>query len=274
MAPTRRLRGGASGRKRTPLTYVTYLGSNNSDQGRGITVDAQDDAFVTGTTSPTNFPVTPGSFQPTGRGHGANEAFVAEFAPDGGRLVYATFLGGTGGDIGNSIAVDSRGDAYVTGSTNATNFPVTPGAFQTKGGGRFGDAFVAELAPGGGELLYATYLGGRSDDEGAGIALDGQGDAYLTGDTISTNFPVTPSAFQTTSGRTSFRDAFVAEVASGGDRLLYATYLGGGGNDAGYGIAVDGQGNAYVTGAAYSPGFPVTPGVLAAGVPWRKHCQE
>ena len=184
---------------------------------------------------------------------------MAEIAPGGGSLRYATYLGGSGDDAGNAIAVDGQGDAYVTGSTNSMDFPLTPGAFQSKGDGQQ-QAFVAELAPGGGSLRYATFLGGSSGESGAAIALDRQGDAYITGETYSADFPVTPGAFQAKSTNNA-GTSFVAELAPGGDRLRYATYLSSSSSTS-MGIAVDGQGNAYVTGFTYAPDLPVTPGAL------------
>ncbi len=122
-------------------------------------------------------------------------------------LIYSTYLGGSSNDYANGIAVDSAGNAYVTGLTGSTDFPVTPGAFQTTFGGGI-DAFVTKLNPSGTVLVYSTYLGGSSNDYANGIAVDSAGNAYVTGDTSSTNFPTTPGAFQTTSG-----SSFVAEMA-------------------------------------------------------------
>jgi hypothetical protein len=166
-------------------------------------------------------------------------------------LVYATYLGGSGHDSGGGIAVDSQGNAYVTGFTTSTNFP-TANPLQPANGGSL-DAFVAKLNAAGTALAYATYLGGSSDDAGRGIAVDSQGNAYVTGVTGSPNFP-TANALQPAFGGDF--DAFVAKLNAAGTALVYSTYLGGNGFDQGNGIAVDAVGNAYVTGVTDSPNFP------------------
>ena len=236
-----------------PLIYSTYLGGSGWDVGYGIAVDSSGNAYVTGYTASTDFPVTPGAFQTTCNGGsdcGANEdAFVTKFNPSGSALVYSTYLGGSGSERGYGIAVDSSGNAYVTGYTTSTDFPVTPSAFQTTGGG----AFVTKFNPSG-ALVYSTYLGSIGDG-GYGVAVDSSGDAYVTGVTASTNFPTTPGAFQTTFSGVS--DAFVTKVNPSGSALAYSTYLGGSGQDGGFGIAVDISGNAYVTGGTSSTDFPM-----------------
>ena len=178
-------------------------------------------------------------------------------------LAYSTYFGGSGGDIGYGIAVDSSGNAYVTGISNSANFPTSPGS-QNFGGG--GDAFVVKLNPAGStssssstpQRVYSTFLGGSGTDSGNAIAVDAGGDAYVTGSTTSTNFPATTGVFQTAPGGGS--DAFVTELNSTGAGLVYSSYLGGSGDDAGQGIAVDSSNNAYVTGSTQSANFPtVTP---------------
>ena len=169
--------------------------------------------------------------------------FLTKFNPQGSALVYSTYLGGSGYDLGNGIAVDSLGSAYVSGSTESTDFPVTPGAFQTAcGGGTTGgcyDAFVTKFNPQGSALVYSTYLGGSGNDYNPNIAVDSSGNAYVTGTTQSTDFPVTPGAFQTTCGSARHcENAFVTKLNPTGSALVYSTYLGGSG-DTGNGIAVD-----------------------------------
>ena len=245
----------------TALVYSTYLGGTGSEQGYGIAVDASGNAYVTGRTYSTNFPVTPGAFQPTFSASG--DAFVTKLNTTGTALVYSTYLGGTGSEYGNGIAVDANGNAYVTGYTRSPDFPVTPGAFQATNGGGSGDAFVTKLNATGTALVYSTYLGGTGSDASDGIAVDASGNAYVTGYTNSPNFPVTPGAFQATNGGGS-GDAFVAKVNATGTALVYSTYLGGTGDDYGYGIAVDSSGNAYVTGQTSGTDFPVTTGAFQA----------
>ena len=178
---------------------------------------------MTGTTHSTDFPTTPGpSRRPIG---GNDDAFVTKLNPTGTALVYSTYLGGTSDDYGYGIAVDTAGNAYVTGYTASTNFPTTPGAFQTTYGGGSDDAFVTKLNPTGTALVYSTYLGGTDSDGGYGIAVDSAGNAYVTGYTASTNFPTTPGAFQTTFGGNG--DAFVTKLNPTGTALVYSTYLGG-----------------------------------------------
>jgi hypothetical protein len=243
----------------TALIYSTYLGGNGNDYGYGIAVDGGGNAYVTGTTTSTNFPTTPGAFQ-TVNGGGLSDAFVTQLNADGTALVYSTYLGGSGQDEGFGIAVDGGGNAYVTGSTSSTDFPTTPGAFQTTLASSFGNAFVTKLTPDGTALAYSTYLGGYGTDVGRAIAVDGAGNACVTGGTGSTNFPTTPGAFQPTLGGTF--NAFVTQLSADGTALIYSTYLGGSGSDQGFGIAVDGMGNAYVTGSTNSINFPTTPGAF------------
>jgi len=165
-------------------------------------------------------------------------------------LVYSTYLGGGSGDYGNSIAVDDSGNAYVTGYTNSTNFPTTPGAYDSTYNGGY-DAFVAKFSPTG-ALIYSTYLGGGGDDRGNGIAVDSSGCAYVTGSTDSWNFPMqAPYQWDQV-----LVDVFVTKISSTGNSLIYSTYLGGGRDDYGNGIAVDGSGYAYVTGWTQSSNFP------------------
>ena len=245
------------------LLYATYLGGSNLERGSSVAVDGAGNAYVTGPTWSVNFPATPAAFDTTYNG-GPGDAFVAKLDPAGSSLLYSTYLGGSFDDRASSIAVDSAGNAYVIGYTGSLNFPVTPGAFDMDYNG-LGDSFVAKLDSAGSSLVYATYLGGYYADTGAGIAVDSAGNAYVTGHTFSSDFPVTPGAFDTTNIR---YDVFVAKLDPTGSSILYATYLGGfeepfgGFTDMGFSIAVDTAGNAYVTGITSSPDFPVTPGAF------------
>jgi hypothetical protein len=248
------------------LVYSTYLGGSGieNDSGGllwgGITVDGVGNAYVTGFTSSTNFPVTPGAFQTALAGR--NNAFVTKINPSqvgSASLVYSTYLGGSGDDYGNGIAVDSTGDAYVVGATYSTNFPTTAGAFQVTGNNN--DAFVTKINPTGSALVYSTLLGGTStlgsdSTEAYGIALNGSGNAYVTGFTDGSDFPTTPGAYQRTFNAFNWDEAFVTEFNLAGSALVYSTYLGGSRHDRARGIAVDGSGNAYVTGWTQSTDFP------------------
>jgi hypothetical protein len=249
------------------LFYSTYLGGSDFDLAAGIAVDAAGNAYITGTTQSTNFPTTAGVFQPTFRGF--QDVFLTKLNPTGSGLFYSTYLGGSDRDNGSAIAVDASGNVYVTGQTNSTDFPTTGGAFQTTFGGSGsgcsnapGDAFVTKLAPTGSALIYSTYLGGSLNDAGFSIAIDASDNAYVTGLTISLNFPTTPGAFQPAyrpgSGCacSGTERAFVSKVNATGTSLVYSTYLDGSGSDAGNGIAVSAAGNATVTGRTNSPDFP------------------
>jgi hypothetical protein len=200
------------------LAYSTYLGGSSGDDGFGIAIDSQGAAYVTGLTSSTNFPTTTGAFDTSANG---GDAFVAKLNPAGSSLAYATYLGGSSGDGGEGIAVDSLGAAYVTGFSFSTNFPTTTGAFDTSANGGFGDAFVTKLNPAGSSLAYSTYLGGSSSDEGSDIAVDSLGAAYVTGLSDSTNFPTTAGAFDA-SANNDF-DAFVTKLNTAGSSLAYST---------------------------------------------------
>ena len=237
------------------MVYSTSLGGNG-DNGMGIAVDTSGNAYVTGLAGSSDFPTTPGALQTTLSGY--YEALVTKLNAHGSALVYSTFLGENAEGYG--IAIDTSGNAYVTGETFSSDFPTTSGSFQTAFGG-FYDAFVSKLNPVGSALVYSTFLGGSGYDGGSGIAVDALGNAYITGTTSSSNLPTTPGAFQTiyAGGWGSFGDAFVSKLNATGSALVYSTYLGGSGADGGYGIALDASGNAYVTGATYSPNFPATP---------------
>ena len=261
------------------LTYSSYLGGTNADIGNDIAVDAAGNAYVTGSTvseAPTPFPTTAGAFQTALASSGFTDAFVTKLNPAGTALVYSTYLGGGNSDFGQGIAVDVANNAYVTGSTASaapTAFPTTPGAFQTAlaNAAAVTDAFITKLNPTGGgaaDLVYSTYLGGGAGDVGNDIAIDGVGNVYVTGSTASSAlipppFPTADSPFQPTLGGDT--DAFVSKLnpAGGGAAdLVYSTYLGGLNSEIGRGIALDPMDNAYVTGETDTsetdvPPFPI-----------------
>jgi Beta-propeller repeat len=192
-----------------PVYYSTYLGGTGGDQAAGIAVDAQDNAYVAGTTCSLDFPVTPLAFQPVS--HFQCDAFVTKLNPAGSGPVYSTYLGGASWEYSAGIAVDTAGNAYVTGITNSLDFPTTPDAFQAANAGA--SAFLTVLNPSGSApLVYSTFLGGDRTSKGTSIALDGLGNAYLTGWTYSTSFPTTPGAFQT-ANQTPHGDGFVAKFS-------------------------------------------------------------
>jgi len=256
------------------LVYSGFLGGSGDDRGNAIAVDSDGSAYVTGETNSTqlNFPTAVG---PDVSQNGGLDAFVAKVDPTGSQLLYAGFIGGSGDDRGNAIAVDSLGNAYITGETNSTQttFPVTAGPDLTHNG--LSDAFVAKVNASGTSLVYAGYIGGFGNDRGTGIAVDGSNRAYVTGETDSTggSFP-DGNGFGGLGGLTTFDntqngglDAFVARVAANGQALEYAGYLGGVGDDRGNGIAVDGANNAYVTGETNSSEVSFPDGNGLAGLP-------
>jgi hypothetical protein len=248
------------------LIYSTYYGGN-SVSGNGIAVDANGDAFVTGTTGSTVLRTTANAYQAQIRGFN-NNAFLAEFNPSDSDLLYGSFFGGTGtvgateGDVAYGIALDSAGNAYITGSTTSSDFPTQGNPVQPTYGGGQHNAFVAKFdttqASGPDTLLYSTYLGGGGDDIGRAIAVDATGDAYVTGSTSSsgpTPFPTTPDALQPALGGDFATNMFVTEVNVVGSELVYSSYFGGSGDDEGQGIAVDNSGDVYIAGLASSTGL-------------------
>lgn len=267
------------------LVYADYIGGNGDDYGVGLALDGANNVYVTGSTTSSNFPtanpyqaIAPGSY--TG--------FLTKISADGSSLLYSTYLGGNGFDQPVGVAVDTLGEAHVAGSTTSRNFPVV-NAYQNTAlanqGGFYGDyGFVTKFSADGSSLIYSTYLAGNMNvlqncgnpcwpspySAVSAIALDGNGSAYVTGTTNTSNFPVTSGAYLTSN--TTQQDAtlgFVSKLAGSGN-LDYSTYFyGSGGNSIAIGaITVDGSGSAYIAGAASSDGtFPITStGICDPGV--------
>src|SRR6266481_5783987 len=254
-----------------PLAYSTYLGGGNGsfttgDKASGIAVDSTGSAYVTGTANSPDFPTTPGAFQTQFHTNEGPAVFVAKLKPDGsGPLAYSTLIGGTAFDDGNAIAIDSHGNAYVTGRADSSDFPTTPQAFQATHPNPGSDSpFVTKLNQTGSALVYSTFLDGTSPattELGNAIAVDSQGNAYVTGRTGAPNFPTTPDALRTSCAGCADK-VFISVINSTGQALVYSTYLGGSSIDIGNGIAFDRSGNVFVTGSTFSPNFPVTPGAF------------
>jgi hypothetical protein len=257
----------------TGLVYAGYIGGQQDEYGIGIAVDGEGAAYVTGyTRSAASFPVVVGP-DLTYNG-GSADGFVAKVNPGGTALVYAGYIGGERNDEGHDIAVDAAGAAYVTGETisDQNTFPVLVGPDLSYNGG-FSDAFVAKVDAAGTALIYAGYIGGQQEDSGASIAVDAAGRAHVAGKTASgqATFP-DGNGFGALSGPdvtyNGEGDGFAARVNAAGTTLLYATYIGGHEYDAGYGIAIDAAGNAYIAGNTQSPevsfpdgdGFDFLPG--------------
>jgi hypothetical protein len=244
----------------TYFVYAVAFGGTGTDSGKGIDVDRSGNAYIVGNTDSTNFPVA-SAFQSTLKG--PQDAFVTKLNATGTSLIFSTYLGGNTYDYGSGIALDSSGNAYVTGSTAALNgvqsFPVTSGSVQYTPGG-LGDAFAAKFSSLG-SRLYATYVGGSASETGTGIAVSTTGVAYVTGYTSSANFRTTSLAFQRFAP--AGVNAFVAQLSTSFNAYTYATYLGGSATDIGAAIAVNASGYVYVTGNTNSTDFPTN--VYAAG---------
>jgi len=241
----------------TALVYSTYLGGSlpgASDEAAGISVDTSGNAYVTGHTTSADFPTTTGAFQTAL--HGLESGFVSKLNTTGTGLIYSTYLGGANVDLASAIAVDTSGQAYVTGYASSPDFPTTPGAYRTTNSGAE-DVFVSKFNAAGSALLYSSYLGGSSNDVGNGIAIDSAGNAYVTGSTFSSNYPVTSGAFQTAFGGS--QGPFLTKLNSTGSSLVFSTFIGGFSFESASAVAVDGSGNAYITGFGGSS-FPTTPG--------------
>jgi hypothetical protein len=248
------------------VIYSTYLGGTDTEVGgpfsgdgwNDVELDSEGNVYLTGTTRSRDFPVTPNALQQK-FGGGPDDVFVAKLSPDGKRLIYSTYLGGSGEDQARAIAVDPNGSAYVTGRTQSSDFP-SRNPFQAKYGGGI-DAFVSKVSPDGSDLLFSSFLGGNAVEVGRDIAVDPLGNAYVAGRTVSPNFPATSKAFQTVYGGTGpfgQGDGFAAKISPNG-LLMYATFLGGTDGEIAAGIAVD-QGHAYVSGITESADFPTTAG--------------
>ena len=241
----------------TSLVYSTYLGGSVYEAGNCITIDSSGNAYVTGETDSTDFPVTAGVYQ--SQNHGGATTFVTKLNPTGTALVFSTYLGGSSSEAGNGIAVDSSGFPYITGFTTSIDFPATAGAFQRSNkSSNSTNAFVTKLKTDGSGYIYSTYLGGSVYEVANGIVVDSSGSAYITGYTASTDFPITPGAFQGSNQSSGRANAFVTKLSASGGLLTYSTYLGGSGYESGNSIAIDSSGNAYVTGYTGSTNFPTT----------------
>ena len=243
------------------LLYSTYLGGFNSDEGLGIAVDDNGNIYVSGSTTSTDFPTSPGVFQPAYNDY--HDIFIAKFNPGGSALLYATYLGGSDDEcnyggypyVDCQVAVDADGNVYLFGFTLSSDFPTTEDAYDRSLGGTW-DTFITKLNASGTELVYSTYLGGSLRELSGDIYVDEEGIAYVTGYAESADFPTTPGAYDTSGPW----DAFVTKLNADGSDVVYSTLLGGSEVDSGSGITVDVSGNAYISGHTSSSDFPVTPG--------------
>jgi uncharacterized repeat protein (TIGR01451 family) len=243
------------------MVYGTLLGGSGDDYVCGIAVDAAGNTYIVGQTTSLDFPVV-SAYHTTSAG--SNDIFVTKLNAAGSALIYSTYIGGSADEVPGGIALDSSGNVYVAGQTLSTDFP-TKNAYQSANAG-FNDIFLTKIGPFGSNLLYSTYLGGKSDDTGRAVAADNSGNAYVTGQTYSIGtgngpFPTTHSAYQGNSGGGA--DAFVSKfntLASGSSSLVYSTFLGGNSDEKANGITIDASGNAYVVGEIASyPIYPTPP---------------
>jgi uncharacterized protein (TIGR03437 family) len=257
------------------IVFSTYLGGNGAELGFGIAVDTLSTPYIVGTTSSTDLLSGTRRFADDGEAadvaaspeqtglRGPSDAFVIKLAPTGSARIYGRYLGGGGAELGLAIAVDAPGSAYVTGVTASNDFP-TVNPLQASYGGGETDGFVAKIAVNGGSLVYSTYLGGSQLENhtflqqipfpGAAIAVDNAGNAYVASVTTSPNFPTRNPAQASFGG---VADAYLAKLNAAGNALVYSTFIGGSGEDIGFGLGVDGAGNAYLTGATSSTNFPL-----------------
>jgi hypothetical protein len=237
------------------LSYSSYLGGALDDSGLAVAVDAAGNSYLAGQTDSLDFPLTPGAAQPANAG--GTDVFVAKVGPSGAPLLFATYIGGSSADTGNGIAVGAGGTVFVAGETVSADFPTTAGALQPAMPGRRA-GFIVKLSASGGALVYSTYLGGSATARCNGLAVDASGNAYVVGRTDSTDFPTTSGALFPAYRGGQF-DGFVSKLNASGSALVYSTFLGGGGNDALFGIAL-GPGNAAcVVGGSDSGDYPTTP---------------
>jgi hypothetical protein len=238
------------------LIYSTFLGGAGEDWGRGLALDSASNLWVVGVTSSPDFPT---ALPLQAQLRGGRDGFVSKLDPSGSALVFSTYLGGNDagvnpiGDLAHDVAVDSSGDAYVVGFTDSLNFPVL-NAFQPVFAGGTSDAFLAKLRADGSSLDYSTYLGGSSREDALGVAVDASHHAYVTGWTLSGDFP-TFSPLQPAPA--AGFDAFISKLSPDGASLVYSTYLGGGALDLGFDIEVSASGEAYVAGTTSSADFPL-----------------
>ncbi len=260
--PTGTRPAGAIEPPRTRLLLGTFLGGADDDYGSEVATGPDGSIFVAGQTLSNDFPTSPGAFDTSyNSGSFGGDVFVSKLDPTGSTLIYSTFLGGSDTDAVSAIAVGSEGGVVVAGYTYAQDFPTTARAFEPAFGGGCCDGFVTKLNASGRKLVYSTFLGGDSFDQVTGMALGADRSVYVTGETLSADFPTAPSAFDGTineDGDELYADAFVARLDTKARALLAGSFLGGKYNDAAEAIAVNASGSAYVAGVTQSPNFPTT----------------
>jgi len=253
------------------LMYSSFLGGSQKNALRKIAIDAAGNAYVAGYTASGDFPAAPTPLATTfGAGPQSRGAFVAKIDSTGSNLLYSTYLSGSADDEeATGLAIDKSGNVYVAGNTHSTDFP-TRNAVQSRcatanQAGTCSDAFLTKISPTGDSILFSTYLGGSGAESARGLFVDAKGSAYLAGVTSSSDFPVTAGAAQARCGGACQQNAFVAKFSPSGDKLAYATYVGGSASDDAADLAVDSAGNAYLVGHTTSADFPLA-------TPYQKSC--
>lgn len=243
------------------VLFSTYLGGSAGESARAIAVDSSGNVYIAGSTVSADYPVTAGTLRSTGSGNGSNDIVLTKLAPSGGALVYSAVIGGVADDEVSALAVDASGNCFLTGATGSVDFPVTAGArndisrLDSMASGA--KAFVMKVNSSATALSYSAVIGGSGVDQGTGIAIDSSGNAYLSGTTSSSDFPVTGDGFQISSGISAGASkGFVAQLSPDGTTLVFATYLGGTGSEQTSGIALDNARNIYITGVTTSSDFP------------------
>ena len=239
-----------------PLIYSTFIGGSESDAGYAIANDGSGNAIVAGTTSSVNYPATTGAYDISQNTN--YDGFVTKLNSSGSSLIYSTFIGGNSEDRFNSMVVDGYGNTFMTGYTSSTNYPTSTGAFETSYNGGLDDAFVTSLNATGSDLLYSTFIGGDNSDEGNSIAIDANGNTFITGYTQSTNYPTTSGAYDVSHSKGM--DVFVTKLNSLGSSQIYSTFIGDSNDERGTSISIDSSGNAFITGYTGSKNYPTTPG--------------
>ena len=243
------------------LVYSTFVGGGSDDAAYALKLDGNGNAFITGYTNSAAYPSTAGAYNVTKNSSG--DVFVTKLNTTGTSLVYSTFIGGSGDEMVQSITIDASGNSYITGFTTSSNYPATTGAFDQSFNSGVFDVFVTKLNSTGTALVYSTFLGGSADDRSYAIAVDGIGNAFITGYTLSTDYPTTVGAFNTMMN--SSTDAFVTKLNPSGSALIYSTFIGGTSDDQGFAIALDINGNAVIAGFGSYWDFPKTLGTSENG---------
>jgi len=240
------------------LLWSTFVGGSSRDLGYGVALDSAENPVVVGYTFSADFPTTPGAYDST-FGGGNVDAVVSKLDASGSTLLWSTYLGGTDGESAKAVALDASGNAIVVGGSESTDFPTTTGAYDESLNGMH-DVFVTKIAASGNALLWSTFIGGELGDGAQAVVLDAAGNAVLTGQTYSSDYPTTSGAYDETFNDDTERDAFVSKLNASGTDLLWSTFLGGDMEESARGVVLDASGNPIVTGHTESAGFPTTVG--------------